>query len=101
MDQSVIENAMDFQQTAVVETAPLQEELMLFQPQTNKFCILNRTTSFIWSCLASPRTAEQLAEELCRHFEGVTPPEALRDVQSTLQEMLSLELVVAAPSSQP
>lgn len=89
---------MIFQQGSYVETAPLQEELMLFQVHTNKFCVLNRTTAFIWNCLVHPNTAEQLAEAICQHFAGVTWADALRDVQGVLNEMVSLELVVAMPS---
>ena len=91
---------MTFQRVSIVEAAPLQEELMLFHPQTNKFCVLNHTTSFIWACLANPSTVGQLAEALCGNFEGATLAATLRDVQEILKEMLSLEIVVSVPSSQ-
>ena len=88
---------MHFQRNTQVEAAPLQEELLLFQPQTNVFCVLNRTASLLWTCLEQPTTVEQLVEELRQHFEGVAPAETRQDVQSTLQQMQSLELVVTIP----
>ena len=91
---------MHFQRNAHVEAAPLQEEMLLFQPQTNAFCVLNRTASFLWTCLAQPTTAEQLVEELRQHFEGVAPTETLQDVQSALQQLQSLELVIPIPQQQ-
>jgi hypothetical protein len=84
-----------FQQNSLVEAAPLQDEAILFHPQSNKFCLLNRTSSFIWLHLQKPVTAEQLAEEVSKGFQDVTITEGLRDVDSVLQEMLSLGLVVS------
>lgn len=84
-----------FQRNNVVETAPLQEEALLFHPRTNTFCVLNQTASFLWTCLVDPLTATQLADKLNQSFEGVKPADALEDVQRTLQEMQSLEFVVA------
>ena len=90
---------MTFQQHPAVEAAPLLEELMLFHPQLNTFCVLNRTASFLWTYLAEPCTAERLAEEICQGFEGITLTDALRDVRETLQLMSSLNLVMVASSS--
>ena len=89
-----------FQKNPVVEAAPLQEETLLFHPQRNAFCVLNSTASFIWTCLATPNRAEQLVEKLGQSFQGVSPVDALReDVQSVLQHMQELELIVVV--SQP
>ena len=90
---------MKFQQNPLVESAPLLEELMLFHPQGNKFCVLNHTASFIWTSLAQPSTAEHLAHAMCQHFADVAPADALRDVQEALQMMCSLELVVVQSAS--
>ncbi len=38
-------------QNSSVEAAALQEETILFDSKQNKFCMLNRTASFIWACL--------------------------------------------------
>lgn len=82
------------QQNPRVEAAPLNDEGILFDPTTSKFFQLNRTSAFIWERLSKPTTAETLAEEICRSFGNVGLADALKDVQTTLDEMLSMELVV-------
>lgn len=87
-----------FQRNPLVEAAPLQDETLLFHAQTRAFCVLNRTAAFLWTCLAEPSSAERLAVQLGESFEGVVAEDALRDVQHTLQEMQSLELIVTVVS---
>lgn len=82
-----------FQRNAVVETAPLQQEVILFHPGLNRFCILNRTGSFIWSRLESPVSPEQIATDLSASFDQVIAAQALEDVQHTLAEFQALDLV--------
>lgn len=77
-----------------IEAAPLNEEAILLDPATSKFFMLNRTSAFIWERLSAPSTADSLAGEICKSFENVTPADALKDVRATLEEMLSMELVV-------
>jgi len=83
-----------FQQNPRVEAAPLNEEAILFDPTGSKFFMLNSTSSFMWERLKSPTTAESLADEVCKNFENISPEDALKDVRSTLDQMLSMELVV-------
>ena len=84
-----------FQRNNRVEAAPLNEEAILLDRTTSKFFMLNRTGSFIWERLSTPTTAESLAGEICKSFENVAPADALNDVRATLDEMLSMELVIA------
>ena len=74
-----------------VDLAPMKNESVLFQPQTNKFCLLNVTAAFLWNQLERPRTVPELAQELCDHFDGVSIPEATRDVEGIVNELLSLK----------
>ena len=83
-----------FQHNSAVEAAPLQQDTILFHPGLNRFCVLNRTSSFIWSRLGSPASPAQIADELSATFEGVTPVEALRDVTEALRTLQELDLVV-------
>src|SRR5262249_43704804 len=87
--------SLQFEQNPACEATRLQDEIILFHPKLNKFCLFNQTLAFIWSQLERPATAEQLAEELSRGFQGVTVQEASRDVDSILKEMVSLGLVVS------
>ena len=88
-----------FQRHHGVEAAPLNEEAILLDPVTSRFFMLNRTSSFIWERLSTPSTAESLAGEICKSFDNVAIPDALNDVRATLDEMLSMGLVVTNDSA--
>jgi len=83
-----------FQQSAGIESAPLRDEVILFHSSSNKFCVLNHTSSFIWSELKQPSTGMEIAERLGASFDGVDLDQARADVDSALDEMLALGLVV-------
>ena len=78
-----------------VDLAPMKNESVLFQPQTNKFCLLNSTAAFLWNQLAQPCTVSELAEKICDHFDGVTLTKATRDVEQTVNELLSLKCLTS------
>jgi Coenzyme PQQ synthesis protein D (PqqD) len=86
---------MRCQQNALVEAAALENETLLFHPQANKFYVLNSTSSFIWSHLQEPCTVQQIAEEINRNFQDVTEQGTIRDVENTIQDMLTLGLIVS------
>ena len=88
-----------FQQNTAVETAPLQQQAILFHPQSNRFCILNRTSSFIWNRLRSPMSLGQIADERSAAFGGVTREAALKDVTEALGTLVELDLVVGLPGT--
>src|SRR6266849_3992653 len=53
-----------------VEEAPLQNDLMLFDPQTAKFYVLNGTMAFVWrNC--NGKSLNQIAESMEDEFSGV------------------------------
>jgi hypothetical protein len=87
-----------YRQSAGIEFAPLKDEVILFHSSSSKFCVLNRTSSFIWSQLSQPASREEIAQRLGASFSGVNPSQALSDVDSTLQELLALELIVPIDS---
>jgi hypothetical protein len=67
---------------------------MLFDPEKSQFFHLNVTASFLWSHLAEPSTAEQLASEICKSFDGAGFADALRDTEEMLAQMLAHGLIV-------
>jgi Coenzyme PQQ synthesis protein D (PqqD) len=87
-------------QNPAVETAPLQEELILFHSQLNRFFILNCTSSFIWSQLQLPVSVEQVARNLCARFDGISMSQALEDVRQAFADLVALDLAIIS-SSQP
>ncbi len=76
----------------------MKNETVLFNPENNKFCLLNHTAAFLWQQLGEPRTTEQLAAELCRNFEAANPADAFRDVEEALQHFQAVGCVL---ESQP
>jgi hypothetical protein len=85
-----------FRRATSVEAAPMQEETILFNPVTNKFCILNASAALVWQSLESPQPVSVLAKQLCEAFSGVTTDQAARDVEAALQQLQELSLVEQA-----
>lgn len=71
-------------------------ETVLYNPETNRFCVLNETASFIWETLENPHTERQLCDRLVAEFEGVDLEVAERDVAATLS--VFRELAIAVPA---
>ncbi|MCI0413447.1 PqqD family protein [bacterium] len=90
------ESAADvfYQQSSGIETAPLQDEVILFHPSTGKFFVLNRTSSFIWSSLREPSTPKQISEKLQTNFRKTEDSNVALDVDTVLQQMESQGLIV-------
>jgi hypothetical protein len=88
-----------YRRCTTIEMAPLQDETILFDPQKNQFCLLNRTAALLWNQLATPASPQALGVKLCENVSGVTLEDAVRDANSALEEMRSLDMVVE--ESQP
>jgi hypothetical protein len=56
---------------ASIEVAPLQEETILLDPGQNRFCLLNRTATFIWNQLGTPLTTETSPRKSSRIFPAL------------------------------
>lgn len=82
----------------IVDVAPMKNESVLFQPQTNQFCLLNATATFIWNQLERPHSFSELAQTLCDQFDGVSAPEAIQDVERVVNELLSLNFLTSSPA---
>ncbi len=82
-----------FQQNPEVEAAPLEDEVILLDPETRKFCVLNRTASAIWARVAQPATSEEIAADISAQFADVTAATALADVEEALRQMLESRLI--------
>jgi hypothetical protein len=85
---------MRFQQNVGVEAAPLQDEMILFHSPSKQFCVLNRTSSFIWAQLKEPVTIEEIARRLQDSFGDVPHTDVVSDVDMAVQTMLSMGLII-------
>jgi hypothetical protein len=84
---------LQFQRNPRVEIAPLDDELILFDPLSSKFLVLNATGSYLWERLSELQTPDDLARAVCGRFSGIEMANALRDVTEILEQMVSHELV--------
>ena len=96
MPESATVSSRAFRRHPAVEASPLNDEMMIFHPSTGKFCLLNSTSTAIWSELDGSRSAGQLTAALAERFADVSEDEVRRDVESALEAMLSLEIVVVS-----
>ena len=83
-----------FQRNQKVEIAPMKNETVLFNPQNNKFCLLNHTAACVWQQLEQPRTVAELVQALQNNFSGVEAAQAEKDVQKVLQDLTQVECVI-------
>ena len=72
----------------------MQDETILFDPATKRFCLLNGTAAFLWERLQQPCTVEQVSAELCDNFAGADSGAVLQDVRTALQQLTDLAFVV-------
>lgn len=82
-----------YQQRASIEGAPLEDGIILLDPETNEFSVLNQTASAIWARVAQPATSEEIATEIAAQFAEVTASDARSDVEATLRQMVERKLV--------
>jgi coenzyme PQQ synthesis protein D (PqqD) len=78
-----------------IEVAPMHGETILFNPRTDKFCLLNPTAEFVWTRLQKPTTVSQIALDLCGAYQVSDEGSVSRDVEKVLLEMKALEFVIA------
>jgi hypothetical protein len=83
-----------YSRNAAVESAPMRNESVLFNPANNKFCLLNTTAALLWTKLETPQTVGELATTFERHFDGVDSAKASRDIEAALAQLMEVDCVV-------
>jgi hypothetical protein len=76
------------------ETASMNDEAMVFDPEKNQFFQLNPTAAFLWDQLVEPRTVERLTEQVSQHFEDASTFDVARDIDRLVEQMLAHQLIV-------
>ena len=79
--------------TAGLESAPLQDGSVLYNLQTGKFILLNRSAAFLWTELAAPTGKDELSRRLCATYPQAAAQGLLRDVEAALSSFQDLQLV--------
>lgn len=85
--------------TAGLESAPLQDGSVLYNLQTGKFILLNRSAAFLWTELAAPTGKDELFRRLCATYPHSALPELQQDVESALAGFQDLQLVSSREGS--
>lgn len=78
---------------ASVEEAPLNDEMMLFNPTTSQFYVLNRTMAFTWKRLETAASLDEITQGIAASFGGVDPDVARDDLRKAVEQLISLGLV--------
>lgn len=66
--------------------------MILLDPETNEFSVLNQTAAAIWASVAKPATREEIVNEIQAGFEEVDGA-VLSDVEETLRQMVERRLI--------
>lgn len=84
-----------------VEEAPLAGELMLFDPGSSRFFVLNPTMALIWRHCDGRHTVGAMLDALVQEFGHVEATTAGADLEKALVEIVALGLAAEYPSAQP
>lgn len=84
--------AGSYQRNPKIEEAPLQNELMLFDPESSKFFVLNPTMAWVWQHCGDTEL-DEMVPAMVESFEGVTPEQASTDLEEALNELRKLGLI--------
>jgi Coenzyme PQQ synthesis protein D (PqqD) len=80
----------------MIEEAPLAAELMLFDPSTSRFFVLNRTMAHVWRHCDGQHTLTAILDTMGVEFEAVDRVVAEQDVRNAVTELESLGLITTA-----
>ena len=89
-----------FHRIAGIEVSAMQDESILFDPASSRFCLLNQTAAFIWERLESPATEAELAAAVCDAFDAAEPAQVVSDVRRTLTQLTDFAFVAIAGNAE-
>ena len=90
----IASDALSLKRNPKIEEAPLQGELMLFDPASSKFFVMNPTMAFLWRQCDGRTSLRTMVERLPTAFSGVDRVSAEAELRSALNELIDLGLVV-------
>jgi len=66
---------------------------MLYDPEKSQFFVLNATMAYLWKNCDGSKSFEAIVAEMPSSFEGVDAAVAAGELQSALDELMTLGLV--------
>ena len=82
---------------AAVTTLPLDDELVLYEPESGQAHVLNPTAAHIWTLCDGERTVEAVSEALAAAY-GVDYARASADVRTLISGLVEAGLLVSDAS---
>ena len=79
-----------------IEEAPLQNDLMLFDPVKSQFFVLNRTMAFLWRHCDGTKSVGTMVESIRNEFAGVDGVPVETEMHEALARLVDLGLVTTA-----
>lgn len=86
--------SVKYTRAAGVDIAPMKEQMVLFNPQSNQFCVLNKTAAVVWEMLETPQSLEQLVTALIDRFVNASSQTVEADVRAMMAELDKTACVV-------
>ena len=79
-----------------IEESPLQGDLMLFDPVTSHFFVLNSTMAHLWHNCDGEKSFEQVVESVDSAFAEADTHRIATEMRTALDELVALGLVTAS-----
>jgi hypothetical protein len=70
-----------------VDIAPMKDQMVLFNPHSNQFCVLNRTAAIVWELLETPRSIDEISIKLVENFSNAPSQTVVGDVRAMLADL--------------
>lgn len=90
-----------YRRNSKIEEAPLQGELMLFDPEQARFFVLNRTMTALWRRCDGETPFEGMLDSLRTGFRDTEPAPLEVEVREALGQLVELGLVMPVDSDVP
>jgi PqqD family protein of HPr-rel-A system len=78
-----------------IEEAPLQGELMLFDPEQSRFFVLNRTMTALWRRCDGETTLDGMLDSVRTGFKDTETAPVEDEIRDALGQLMELGLVVS------
>jgi hypothetical protein len=79
-----------------VEEAPLQTDLMLFDPEKSQFFVLNPTMAFLWRHCDGEKSLDFIVESIGKEFADADGNPVETEMRQALAQLVDLGLVTTA-----
>jgi hypothetical protein len=85
-----------FTARTTIEPAPLDDGVILFNPDSTEFVLLNTSATHVWNQLSTSSTEDELADGLCSRF-AIDVTIARDDARDVVRRLVELGLVEVEP----